>query len=118
MRFDVVKIEDVVVFVMKGDMWGGADTSRIIEEIKAQLANGERKFLVDLKRTKRVNSCGIGVLVHMYTSVTNAKGGFKLCQVTGKARTAMVVTGVLQLFKAYDTREEALDAFEAPTAVS
>ena len=111
MKFSVTNTEDVVVFEMKGDLWGAADTYELIDEAKAQLGKGERKFLVDLKKTKRSNSTGIGVLIHMMVSVKNAKGELKLCEVTGKARTAMVVTGVLQVFDIYDTREEALRAF-------
>jgi len=116
MKFSVTKVDDVAVFEMKGDMWGGPDTYELIDEAKAQLGKEERKFLVDLKKTKRVNSCGIGVLIHMYTSVKNAGGEFKLCEVTGKARTAMVVTGVLQVFDSHETREEALRAFAVPAA--
>ncbi len=116
MKFSVTKIDNVAVFELKGDMWGGEDTYQLIDEAKIQLRKGERKFLVDLKKTKRVNSCGIGVLIHMHTSVKNAGGEFKLCEVTGKGRTAMVVTGVVQVFDIHETREEALGAFAVPAA--
>jgi len=111
MDFSVQKVNEVTLFEINGDMWGNPDMFKIIDETKAQLEKGERKFLVDLKKTKRLDSTGVGILIHMLTSVKNAEGELRLCEVTGKTKAALSVTGVWQIFEIHGTREEALRSY-------
>ena len=115
MKFSIEKDSGINVIMFHGDLWGGEETYqmqfKIKDEVTALAARGERKFIMDLKKTKRVNSTGIGLLVANQSSIKNVDGELKLCEVTSRARTALVVTGVKQLFDIYETREEAIKAY-------
>ena len=115
MRFTIEKKNDINVIALQGDLWGGEDTFQLIfrlrEKVTELTADGDRKFIIDLKKTNRVNSAGIGLLVAVLASVKNAGGEVKICEVGRRVRTSMVVTGVTQLFETYDTLEEAVEAF-------
>lgn len=115
MKFTIEKTDGIPVIALQGDLWGGEDTFRLKDEIKeaaaALIADGERRFVLDLKKTKRVNSTGIGVLVAIHSSIKGPDREVKVCEVTSRARTSLVVTGVLQLFDIHETRDEAVAAF-------
>jgi anti-sigma B factor antagonist len=111
MKFTKEKQDDVVVITLKGSLEGGTDTYEIQDEVKNELEAGSRKFLIDMGKASFVNSTGIGVLVASLTSVNDAGGKLKICQVNDKARRAFVVTGVWSLFDVHDSAGDAIAAF-------
>jgi len=112
MKFGMEKKGDVILIELRKSLEGGPDTFEIKDEVTALLAKGERKFVLDMSAASFVNSTGIGVVVAMQSSITNAGGQLKICKVGDRARRAFVVTGVWALFDVYDTQEEAFKAFQ------
>jgi len=112
MKFTIEKEKGVTVVALRASLEGGPDTYQIRDDVKGRLGEGERHFVLDMTEAGFVNSTGIGVVVSMLSSIKSAGGALKVCGVSDRARRAFVTTGVLQLFDVYNTRKEALDAFE------
>ena len=113
MKFTIDKTDDIVVIALKASLEGGPDTYQIRDDVKGKLKEGDRRFLLDMSDAGFVNSTGIGVVVSMLSSVKTAGGVLKVCAVSDRARRAFVTTGVLQLFDVYETKDEALKAFNS-----
>ncbi len=113
MKYTIEKKNDVVLIELKANLEGGPDTFEIKDEVKGQIAAGERKFVLDMEKVGFVSSTGIGVVVGIYSSIKKAEGELKVSGVSDRARRSFVVTGVWDLFSVYDNRKEALAAFGA-----
>ena len=115
MKHTVEKLDDISVIVIQGDLWGGAETCNLQCEIKDEvmrlISRGERKFILDLEKTRRINSLGLGVLVAIHVSIQNAGGDLRICSVDERPRAALNVTGLGHLFQVYESREAAVHAF-------
>jgi anti-sigma B factor antagonist len=106
-------VGDVLVVVARGPWTGGSHHPPFLhDEVKDQIAQGTRKVLIDFEKSSTANSAGVGILVAIRTSILAANGQLKLCHVTRRIRTSLVVAGILPLFDVYKTREEAMLAFE------
>jgi anti-sigma B factor antagonist len=113
MKYSLDKTGDVVVIALKSSLEGGPDTFQIKDDVKARLAEGDGKFVLDMSDAKFVNSTGIGVVVSVLSSIKDNDGKLKVCGVSDRARRAFVTTGVWQLFEVHDTRDEALQALQS-----
>lgn len=113
MDFKSRKVGDVVVFDLKGALEGGEKSYRIKDDIKEQLAAGERKFLLNLDKVTFVNSTGIGIVAMVFTSISNAGGVMKICNANEKVSRVMMITKLLEVFESFYKEEEALASFAA-----
>ena len=111
MKYAMETQDGEVVITPKKSLEGGPDTFEIKDEVKGKLADGQKKFVLDLDEASFVNSTGIGVVVAIQFSVKNAGGEFKVCRVSDRARRAFVVTGVWSLFDVYEDLDSALRSF-------
>jgi anti-sigma B factor antagonist len=115
MRHTIEKSEDIAVIVIQGDLWGGPETCNlqcaIKDEITELITSGERKFILDLAKTRRINSIGLGVLVAIHASIQNAGAELRICSVDERPKATLQITGLERLFQVHETREHALEAF-------
>ena len=115
MKHTVEKSEDISVIVIQGDLWGGSETCDLQCEVKKEvtelISRGERKFILDLAKTRRINSIGLGVLVAIHVSIQNAGGELRICSVDERPRATFKTTGLEHLFRLHESREDAVGAF-------
>ena len=110
MQFSLVKIEDVIVVELQGDVWGGWDSVELNDSVVRLLKSGERKFLVDFSSCSSVNSSGIGVLLAVQEAVRNVNGTVALCEVNERARRAFSISEVWNEFDSKSSRVEGLES--------
>ena len=110
MQFSLVKVEDVVVIELAGDVWGGWDSVELKDSVGRLLKGGERKFLVDFSGCGSVNSSGIGVLLAVQEAIKNTQGSMALCEVNERARRAFSISEVWGEFDSRASRAEGLKA--------
>jgi anti-sigma B factor antagonist len=110
MQFSLVKIEDVIVVELTGDVWGGWDSVELKDSVGRLLTTGERKFLVDFSACGSVNSSGIGVLLAVQEAIRNVRGTMALCEVNERARRAFSISEVWNEFDSKVSRDEGLKA--------
>ena len=110
MQFSMVKVEDVVVVELQGDVWGGWDSVELKDSVEALIKSGERKFLVDFAACGSVNSSGIGILLAVQEVIRAAGGAMSLCEVSERARRAFSISEVWREFESQASRADALSA--------
>ena len=111
MRVEVELLDGIVIIEPCGDMWEGWEASPCRSEIRARLAAGDRRFVVDLSGSRLLNLAGIGALVALLTAIREERGDLKLCGLGDRARRAFAVTKLDRVFETYPSREEALASF-------
>ncbi len=99
---------EVVVLHLRGKLMGGPESSEVADEIKANIAGGFKKYVIDLGEVEWMNSMGLGMLIGSLTSITNAGGSLYLARVTGKIESVLVMTRLSSIFQTSPTVEEAL----------
>jgi anti-anti-sigma regulatory factor len=73
------------------------------------LADGKRKFIVDLRDVPWVNSLGIGMLIGSYASVKNHGGELVFAHATDRILHMLAVTRLFCVFHVFDTVDAALE---------
>ena len=105
-------VGDVVLVVVKGKLMGGNETDECHKRVKAIIAKGLTKIVIDLSKVKWVNSRGLGMLMACFTSLRNAGGDLKLAGASEKTNSLLMITKLITVFECYKTAEEAIQSFK------
>ncbi|HXM76919.1 MAG: STAS domain-containing protein [Acidobacteriota bacterium] len=103
---------DVAVFWTDGyiNNQGGEEIAR---QAYAQLETGARALVLNLEKTRIVNSIGISILIEVLEKVMDRKGVLAFCALTPTIDKTFRIMGLAQYAAIYPTQEEALRAVAA-----
>jgi anti-sigma B factor antagonist len=104
------------VVTVHGRLTLGAETNDLREHVKALLAAGKKKLVLDLAEVSYIDSSGLGTLVSLFTSATSAGAQLKLVQVSGRLHELLVTTKLLTVFDIYADAAAAVASFSASVA--
>ena len=102
------RLDDVVILDLSGRITIGEGTVVLREQIQRLLANGDRKFLLNLADVDYIDSSGLGELVTAFTTVRNHQGQLKLLNLTRRVQDLLQITKLLTVFEAFNSETEAL----------
>jgi anti-sigma B factor antagonist len=106
------KPEDgVMVLQLNGKIMGGPDHELFTTEVKSCIADGYVDIVLDFGKINYVNSTGLGLLISGYTTLKKENGRMKICNLTERVESIMVVTALDSVFEIYKTDGEALASF-------
>ena len=109
---DVEKVEDVVVLKLQGLVDSG--TSQVIEKrLNDLISDGNVKILVDLDLVDYISSAGWGIFIGEIKGVRKDNGDIKLASMRPDVREVFDLLEFNTLLTPYDSRGDALAAFEA-----
>lgn len=77
------------------------------------LASEYRCLVVDLGQVRFVDSAGCGALVAGMHRFRDAGGDLRVCNLTPHVKTALSIARVQRVLPVYDTREQAVAAFNS-----
>jgi anti-sigma B factor antagonist len=77
------------------------------------LADGVRRFILNLLRAPYVDSAGLGAIVRSYTTVARRGGQLKLLHVHERVRRLFVETRLDSVLESFASEDEALSSFAA-----
>lgn len=80
----------------------------------AELAQGERRLLLDFTGTEFIDSSGLGLLVSLAKKVREANGELRLANLDPDLRSLFELTKLTSLFVVTDDRDEALARLTSP----
>ena len=104
-------VDGVTVVALDGRIVLGDETSAFREKIKALLAEGRKKILLNLDNVTLIDSTGLGTLVAAHHSAS-ARGAFlRLCKLGTKFQEVLQVTKLLTVFDVSDTEADGIRSF-------
>ena len=80
-----------------------------LHDLKEQ---GKKNVVVDLSKTKFMNSSGLGMLISGMTTMRNAGGDLRLANVADRIQSLLVITKLITVFKHYDSVDDAVNSYE------
>ncbi|HET9233376.1 MAG TPA: STAS domain-containing protein [Candidatus Eisenbacteria bacterium] len=115
MKFALERFEGIQVITIDGNLDGGWENLSLKDRVSQLVADGERKFLIDLGKAHFVNSTGIGVLVACLATARGAGGSLKFCNVGHRIRRSLETTGggIWESLDVHADRDAALRSFGA-----
>jgi anti-anti-sigma factor len=90
---------------------GGEEIAR---QAYTQLEGGARALVLDLGKTRIVNSIGISILIEVLERVMDRKGVLAFCHLTPTIDKTFRIMGLAQYASIYPTLEDALKVIAAP----
>ena len=102
------KVDGVSILDLSGKLTIGEPVMQLRDALRAQVASGETRILVNLADVTYVDSSGLGELVSSYTTVRNKGGDVKLLKLTAKIKDLLQMTKLLTVFEVYDDEAKAV----------
>jgi anti-sigma B factor antagonist len=105
------RIGDVMLLQLKGRLVFGDGAPLLRSRLNDLLDEARLKFLLDLQEVTYVDSFGVGVLAAKYVSVRRKGGDVKFVNLSMRSHHVMAISGLIRIFEAFDSEEEALRSF-------
>jgi anti-sigma B factor antagonist len=103
---------DITILDLQGRATISDGESELLRsKLEELMANGVRKFLLNLADMSHVDSSGFGVIVKVCVSLREKDGDLRFIRPTGRALQAFNVLRLLDLIRTFDNEDEALASF-------
>ena len=113
MRWKAAKKGDVILYQLNGNMFTYEET--LHDDLKNRLADGERRFVIDLGGVAHMSSLGLGTLIALRTSVDRESGRIVLCRPNQRIREVFMHVQLMRFFDCYAECTDAVASFENRT---
>jgi anti-anti-sigma factor len=105
-------VSGVMIIDLDGQIDGGPDSVKIHELIKQDLERGKKRFVLNLKNVKWLNSLGAGVLIAAYASAKRKEATLKVFGVADRVEAVLKTCGLIpEVFDVYQDEKDALKSF-------
>jgi anti-sigma B factor antagonist len=111
MMLAVERVDGITVVELQGD-YLDASVAETFKRKIALVLETNRRVLLNMQQVQFVDSAGIGALVSCLRRVSAAGGELKLCAMSKTVRMAFEIVRMHRIFETFDTREDAIRAFE------
>jgi anti-sigma B factor antagonist len=105
------EVEGAVILDLSGKLTGGPDADKFRSLFKSLLEQGKKRIVVNLEKVSWINSTGLGILIHGYTSVRTAGGDLVVMHASERIESILYVTKLSLLFKSFESEQEAVRSF-------
>ena len=109
------EVGSVTIVCCNGRIVSGGESDALREHV-AWLLRDRRSIVLHLGEVTFVDSSGLGTIVRTLTSVRQAHGELKLCNVPEHLRKVLELSHLTKLFDSHESEEKAVAAFYAPKA--
>jgi len=101
---------DVHIFSLKGQFDAHA-AGEVENKLNMVTSQETQKLLIDMDGTEYISSAGLRVLLSVAKKIKNKEGTIKLCSLRPYVKEVFDVAGFTQIFKIYNTAQEAINSF-------
>jgi anti-sigma B factor antagonist len=112
------RVGDVTILDLTGRLVLDEGDAMLRARVNGLIDQSRLKIVVNMQAVTYVDSCGVGALVEKYVSVRRQGGDVKLLHLTPRSRRILEITGLLNVFEAYNTEAEAVSSFTAGQGAS
>lgn len=102
------EVEDITIVDVIGRIVLGEGESLLRETVAGLIANGRRRFLLNMAGVPYMDSSGLGALVETYHSVHRVGGRLQLLKLTKKLLELVEMTRLTKIFEFTDDEVEAV----------
>ena len=111
MEIPVEQLNGVAVAAVPVDELDASNSSEFKRDI-APLLQSQNKLVLDLGQLRFVDSSGLGAMLSCLRQLSAKGGDLKLCDMSKQVRGLFELVRMHRIFEIYDTREEAVRAFQ------
>jgi anti-sigma B factor antagonist len=111
MRVTQRKEGDIQVIELSGRMTIGQGDAEAGDAIRAAVAAGEKKILLDMRDVPVLDSSGVGELISGYTSANNKGAVIKLLKLSPRVGEVLLSTRLIGILEAFEDEVVALESF-------
>jgi anti-sigma B factor antagonist len=104
------EVDGVTVLALEGRIVLGQETLALRENVKALLAAGKKKLVLDLKNVTMIDSSGLGALVTVHTSTKTSGATLRLCNLGSRTNELLQMTRLVTIFEVSDSEAAAVRA--------
>jgi anti-sigma B factor antagonist len=79
--------------------------------VKALMAEGKKKVVLNMDNITFIDSAGLGTLVAAHHSVKTQGASLRLCHLGSKFQEVLQITKLLTVFDVYNSEAEAVSSF-------
>jgi anti-sigma B factor antagonist len=102
----------VMIIDLDGQIDGGPQSVKVHDLIKENLEKGQKKFVLNLKNVRWLNSLGAGVLIAAYASAKRQNAALKVVGIGDRVEAVLKTCGLIpEVFDAYPDENRALQSF-------
>jgi len=102
---------DVTVVEAVGRIVLGEETNILREQVKAMLASGSKKIVLNLGQVDFIDSSGLGALVGLHSTAQAQGAKIRLANITKRFHELLLITKLLTVFDVYPSVAEAVRSF-------
>lgn len=117
MKLSSRQVAGVILLDLSGRIVLG-EAAPLRDTVKLLLANGEKKFLLNLADVQYIDSSGLGELIGAYTTVRNKGGQLHLLKLTHKVRDLLQLTKLYTVFEVSNDEAQAIESLNKPSAIA
>lgn len=111
MEIPLDKVDDVAVAAVPVEELDASNSSEFKRDI-APVLQAQKKLVLDLTQLRFVDSSGLGAMLSCLRQLTGKGGDLKLCCMSKQVRSLFELVRMHRIFDIYDTKQQALQAFE------
>jgi len=102
----------VMIIDLDGQIDGGPESVKIHDLIKQNLEKGQKKFILNLKSVRWLNSLGAGVLIAAYASAKRQDAALKVFGVADRVEAVLKTCGLIpEVFDVFPDEDGAVRSF-------
>ena len=101
------------IYTVSGDLHGTSGGYSFQDDVRERVAAGARKVVIDLSSVNKIDSSGVGILVTMMWSASNAGGGLVLAALPKRVENVLSIAMLLDHIGHAGTVEAALEKLAA-----
>lgn len=105
------EVEGVTVVVLDGRIVLGEETNALREKVKALLAGGSKKIVLNMDKATQIDSAGLGTLVGLHSSAKTQGASLRLCNLGTNFKEVLQITKLLTVFDVSNTEADAVRSF-------
>ena len=110
------EVDGVSVVALDGRIVLGEESNALREKIKALIAEGKKKVVLNMDNITFIDSAGLGELVVVHMWIRASGCSLKLAGVNPRVRELFELTNLLSVFDVYPTLDDALVSFHRQSA--
>jgi anti-sigma B factor antagonist len=112
LKFTNREVDGVSVVALDGRIVLGEESNALRERVKALVAEGKKKIVLNMANVTFIDSAGLGTLVAAHHSAKSQGAALKLCHLGAKFQEVLQITKLLTVFDVYNSESEAVASFK------